>query len=94
MTRDELVDKLMQGRPKDFPSRAAAERTVTSIFEIIKDEVSEGRDVAVSKFGTFYAFDKAATTAINPATKEKIEVPAKRVPKFRAADSFKKAVQK
>jgi DNA-binding protein HU-beta len=93
MTRDELVEKLVASRPKDFPSKAAAERTVTEIFEIIKTEVAEGRDVAVAKFGTFYAFDKAATTAINPATKEKINVPAKRVPKFRAAEAFKKAVQ-
>ncbi len=93
MTRDEMIEKLMNEHPKDFPSKAAAERTIVTIFDLIKEEVAAGRDVTVSQFGRFYSYQTKATTARNIATGEKIKVPAKRVPKFKAAESFKNAVK-
>lgn len=93
LTRDEMIEKLMNERPNDFPSKAAAERTFIAIFDLIKKEVASGNDVTISKFGTFYSREKAAMTGTNHLTGEKLDIPAMKVPKFRASATFKDAVK-
>lgn len=73
-------------------SIAQTERVLTSTFNLIKAEVARGEKVAINDFGTFIAADKKATTAVNPQTKEKIDVPAKVVPRFKASSVFKNEV--
>jgi len=55
--------------------------------DIIKALTDAGERVIIRDFGTFQRRDKAATTARNPKTGEKIQVPAKSVLHFKAAKS-------
>ena len=93
VTREDLIEKLMNENGKDFPSKAAALRTFNGIFDLIKNEVAKGNEVAIAKFGTFYSREQAAVVGTNNLTGEKMNVPAKTVPKFRAASAFKDAVK-
>lgn len=60
-----------------------------SIVECLKD----GGKVDFNGFGKFEVVERAARTGINPSTKEKIEIPASKAPKFKAAKALKESVK-
>ena len=61
-------------------SKKALEATISAIAEAL----SANEKVALFGFGTFTVQEKGARTGINPQTKEKIEIPARKVVKFKA----------
>jgi DNA-binding protein HU-beta len=61
-----------------------AEKAVNAFTGVVSESLVKGESVQLIGFGTFEVRDKKATTAINPRTKEKIEVAAKKVAKFKA----------
>ena len=86
-----LLEKMMEKNPNDFNSKAAGERILNSVFEIISDIVVDGGTVTISNFGTFTSVNRKERTARNVATGEIVNVPAKRVPKFKPGIGFKKS---
>ena len=73
-------------------SKAAASDAVDSVFSTISNELSSGGEVRLVGFGTFVVTNRAATTGRNPRTGESIQIPAKKVPKFRAGKALKETV--
>lgn len=63
------------------------------LVEETTNNLKAGYQVKIAGLGTFKVKEKKARTAINPKTGEKIEVPAKRVPKFTPARDLKEAVK-
>ncbi|HDR9109713.1 HU family DNA-binding protein [Paraburkholderia sp. A3RO-2L] len=59
------------------------------VFDRIKDELAEGKQVRLHKFGTLEARERAAGVARNPVTGERIEVPARRVVKLTVSPALK-----
>lgn len=74
-------------------SKADAERAVETVISSIVDTLKDGNEVSIAGLGIFSAKMRNARTARNPRTGESIEVPAMRVPKFRAAKALKDAVK-
>jgi DNA-binding protein HU-beta len=74
-------------------TKVQAEEVVDSIFNTITETIKSGDEVSIAGFGIFSAKERAARTARNPKTGEPIQVPAMRVPKFRAAKALKEAVK-
>jgi len=74
-------------------TKADAERAVETVFDSIAGSLKKGEDVSVAGFGIFSAKTRAARTARNPRTGESIQVPAMRVPKFKAGKGLKDAVR-
>ena len=74
-------------------TKADAERAVEAIINCIVDQLKDGNEVSIAGLGIFSAKMRNARTARNPRTGEPIEVPAMRVPKFRAAKARKDAVK-
>lgn len=74
-------------------SKADAERAVEKIIESIVGSLKQGQEVSIAGLGIFSAKMRPARTGRNPRTGESIEVPAMRVPKFRAAKALKDAVK-
>lgn len=63
-----------------------AQDALEATLELIKSAVVEqGEKVILPSFGTFLSGERLARTGINPATKEKIEIPACKVAKFKAS---------
>ena len=58
----------------------------------ITDALQKGDTVALSGFGTFVVKARAARTGRNPRTGEAIEIPASKVPSFKAGKALKDAV--
>lgn len=95
MNRADLINEVINhANSDDIISHAQVERIITSAFDIIKDTVAGGDEVAIAHFGTFKTVHKKATTAKNPRTGETVQVPAKTAPKFVPGKSFKDAVNK
>ncbi len=74
-------------------SKAEAERAVETMINTIVDSLKSGNEVSIAGLGIFSVKDRAARTARNPRTGEPVQVPAMRVPKFRAAKALKDAVK-
>jgi DNA-binding protein HU-beta len=74
-------------------TKADAERAMDTMLSSIVDTLKSGREVSIAGLGIFSAKLREARTARNPRTGESIEVPAMRVPKFRAAKALKEAVK-
>lgn len=74
-------------------TKADAERAVETVINSIIDTLKDGNEVSIAGLGIFSAKMRNARTARNPRTGEAIEVPAMRVPKFRAAKALKDAVK-
>ena len=75
-------------------SKKDAEKALSTVIDSITETLTKGEKIALVGFGTFEVRDRAAKVAINPLTKEKINVPAKKVPAFKAGKALKDAVAK
>ena len=62
-------------------------------MKAIKDALKANDKVALIGFGTFSVNKRPARTGINPATKAKIKIAAKKVAKFKAGADLNKALK-
>ncbi len=90
MNKSDLIDAL---RDATGVTRADAERSVEAIINTIVGALKGGEQVSIAGLGIFEAKMRAGRTGRNPRTGEAIEIPAMRVPKFRAAKALKDAVR-
>lgn len=74
-------------------TKADSERAVETMITSIIDTLKAGQEVSIAGLGIFSVKQREARTARNPRTGESIDVPAMRVPKFRAAKALKEAVK-
>ena len=74
-------------------SKADAERAVECFIDNVTATLKKGDEVSIAGLGIFSAKMRPARTGRNPRTGESINVPAMRVPKFRAAKALKDAVK-
>ena len=89
MTKTELVNLIAQ---KADYSKKDAEKALSTVLSAITETLTNGDDVRLVGFGTFEVRDRKAKEGINPKTKEKIVVPAKKVPAFKAGKALKDAI--
>lgn len=90
LTKKDLVDHLAE---QGDMTKADAERALTSIFDMVTSSMVKGDDVAIAGFGVFTTSQRAAREARNPRTGEVVQVPAMKVPKFKAGKALKDAVR-
>ena len=74
-------------------TKSSSEQAVDVVVNSIIDTLKKGEEVSIAGLGIFSTKDRAARTARNPRTGESVQVPAMRVPKFRAAKALKDAVK-
>ena len=71
-----------------------AEVAVAATFDAIVEAVAAGDKIQLVGFGTFERRERSARTGVDPRTNTKIEIPASKVPAFKAGKAFKDAVNK
>lgn len=74
-------------------SQRLANDAIDAMIGEITGEVKKGKRVTLVGFGTFYRANRAARMGRNPQTGMRMRIPARRVPRFRAGEAFKKAVK-
>ena len=74
-------------------TKAQAEQVLDLVINSIVNTLKTGEEVSIAGLGIFSVKTRAARQARNPRTGETLQVPAMKVPKFRAAKALKDAVK-
>ena len=91
MNKTELVAIVAE---KSGLTKKDAERVVSATFETITAQMMKGEKVQISGFGIFEVKEREARVGRNPRTKEAIEIPASKVPAFKASKTLKDTIAK
>lgn len=89
MNKADLIDAVAEAA--DI-SKAAAQRSVDSVFETITRSLANDDTVTIVGFGTFSVRTRAARTGRNPRTQEPMEIAESKQPVFKAGKALKDAV--
>ncbi|MDE6308721.1 MAG: HU family DNA-binding protein [Muribaculaceae bacterium] len=81
MNKTELVKAIAD---KAGLAQTDAKKALDATIATIADALAANDKVTLIGFGTFGVAEKGARTGINPRTKEKIEIPARKQVKFKA----------
>ena len=73
-------------------TKKQADQILNTTFEAIKQALVEGDKVQLIGFGTFEIRNRAARKGRNPQTNEEIDIPASKLPSFKAGKALKEAV--
>jgi len=91
MNKAELIAAVAE---KTGLSKKDSEKAVSTTIETIIGCLETGEKVQLVGFGVFDVKNRGVRVGRNPKTKEEIEIPATRVPVFKAGKVLKEAVAK
>ncbi len=80
VTKKELVNRIAE---KSGVTKVVAKDVIQTFLEAIITELSEGNRLEFREFGVFETRERAPRRAQNPRTLQKVDVPAKRIVKFK-----------
>ena len=89
MNKNELINAVAE---RANINKKDAEIAVSATFEAITDALCEGEKIQLVGFGSFEVKKREARVGRNPKTKETIEIPATKVPVFKAGKLLKDSV--
>ena len=89
MNKTELVAAIAE---KAELSKKDAESALSAMVEAITEALTKEDKVQLIGFGTFEVKKREARTGRNPRTKETIEIPAAKLPVFKAGKALKDKV--
>ena len=90
MNKTELIDAIAAGAGL---SKADSKKALDATVEASKNALVNGDKVQLIGFGAFAVAERPAREGINPATKQKITIAAKKVAKFKAGAELADAVK-
>ena len=85
MNKSELVSAVAQ---RTELTKVDAKKALDAVLEAIGEELKNDGKVVLVGFGTFSVSERSARKGINPRTKEPIDIPAKKVVKFKAGSEL------
>ena len=91
MNKTELIDKIAAGAGI---SKADSKKALDATVNALKEALIAGDKIQLVGFGTFSVNERPSREGINPATKEKIQIAAKKVAKFKAGAELADALNK
>lgn len=89
MNRTELIAAMAV---KNEMTKTDNEKALVAFMDVVKEELTKGGKIALVGFGNFEVTERSAREGINPQTKEKIQIPSSKAPKFKASKNLKEAV--
>ncbi|HKZ26745.1 MAG: HU family DNA-binding protein [Actinomycetota bacterium] len=90
MNKTELIQKIAD---EADGSKSEAQRFFDAFEEVITSELKKGNQIQITGFGKFYVQKREAREGVNPQTKEKMKIPASKVPKFTAGNALKDSIK-
>ena len=90
MNKTDLINAVAE---KSELSKKDATKAVDAVFESIMDSLKDGEKVQLIGFGNFEVRDRAARKGRNPQTGAEIQIPASKVPAFKAGKALKDIVK-
>lgn len=90
MNKTELINAIAE---KANLTKVDAKNALDAAIAAIGEALAENDKVALLGFGTFSVAEKSARTGINPRTKQKIEIAARKAVKFKAGAELEAKVK-
>ena len=90
MNKGDLIEKVAK---ECGLSKAATDQALNSVLDAITGAVAAGDKVTLIGFGTFSVSAHAAREGRNPQTGETIQIPARKIVKFKAGSKLSDAVK-
>ncbi|MBI4209414.1 MAG: integration host factor subunit beta [Deltaproteobacteria bacterium] len=90
MTKSELVEKIATQTSQ--LSKRVAEAVVEQLFESMVDALRQGERIEIRGFGSFEIRTRNAKVGRNPKTGDKVSIPQKRIPFFKAGKELRERV--
>jgi len=90
MTRSDLISRLAERYPQLLAKDT--ELAVKVILDAMSDTLAQGGRIEIRGFGSFALNYRPPRTGRNPKTGEKVQVPAKYVPHFKAGKELRERV--
>lgn len=90
MNKTELIQKIAD---EADGSKSEAQRFFDAFQEVVTDALKKDEQVQITGFGKFYVQKREAREGVNPQTKEKMKIPASKVPKFTAGNALKDSIK-
>ncbi|MCL5126288.1 MAG: HU family DNA-binding protein [Deltaproteobacteria bacterium] len=90
MTKAEFVDKLAE---KGKITKKLATEAIDLIFDTMAEGLAAGEEISIPGFGKFSIITRKARSGLNPHTKEKLNIPETKAPKFSAVKSLKESIK-
>ena len=87
MNKTELIEKIAANTQL---TKADSKKALEATLDAISAALAAGDKISLIGFGTFSVTDRPAHEGINPSTKQKIKIAAKKVVKFKAASNLLK----
>ena len=91
MNKAELINAAAE---KAGLSKKDTEAVIPAAIDVITAALCEGEKVQLVGFGSFETKNRAARIGRNPRTKEQINIPASKIPVFKAGKALKDTVSK
>ena len=91
MNKTELIAVAAE---KSGMTKKDAEKALAAVVDTLTEAMVKGDKVSLAGFGAFETKTREARIGRNPKTKETIEIPATKLPAFKAAKALKDAVAK
>lgn len=89
MNKAELVSAVAE---KADLTKKESERVINAVFAAVEEALARGDKVQLVGFGTFEVREREARKGRNPQTGEEINIPATKVPAFKAGKALKDIV--
>ena len=90
MNKTELINSLSE--ETSFSKKDIA-RVLDAWTRIVERALKKGEKVSLTGFGTFLVSKRPARKGINPATKERIDIPEMNVPRFKPGKNLREVVR-
>ena len=90
MNKTDLIQEIAD---KANSSKSDAQKFFDAFTDVVESELKKGNQVQITGFGKFYVQRRDARQGINPQTKQRINIPASKVPKFTAGNALKDSIK-
>ncbi len=90
MNKSELINELSE---ETTFSKMDVTRVLDSLTRIVSRALKKGEKVSITGFGSFWISCRPARKGINPATKERIDLPEISIPRFKAGKNLREIVR-
>ncbi len=90
MNKRELIDEV---NTKTGLTKRVSRETVDAVISAITDSLAREEKVTLVGFGIFQVRKRKAREGRNPQTGKAIQIPAKKVPKFKAGNKLREVVE-
>lgn len=90
MNKAELINAIAEGSGLN---KADSKKALDAFMDIVTNTLKKGEKVSLVGFGVFSVGERAGRTGINPSTKAPINIPAKKVAKFKPGSELSEAIK-